>query len=257
MDVYEAVTSRRAVRGFTDEPVPREVLERVLSAAAWSPSGSNLQPWNCYVLTGPLLAELKTRAVERVAHGDPWDEREYEMYPRALKSPYGERRSAFGKERYSALGVAREDWEARQRAAIANWNCFGAPAALFCYIDRDLGRPQWADVGMYLQTVMLLLRARRAAQLPADGVVAGSRDGHGGPFTTGRAHPLLRHVDRARGPQGGRPSYGPRPARRDGDVRRRLVARHPAGEDHRKESDDEATALWREPTVKLQSRTWC
>ena len=166
MDVYEAVTSRRAVRGFTDEPVSREVLERVLSAAAWSPSGSNLQPWNSYVLTGPLLAELKTRAVERVAHGDPWDEREYEMYPRALKSPYGERRSAFGKERYSALGIAREDWEARQRAAIANWNCFGAPAALFCYIDRDLGRPQWADVGMYLQTVMLLLRAEGLHSCP-------------------------------------------------------------------------------------------
>ena len=159
MDVYEAVKSRRAVRGFKDEPVSREVLERVLSAAAWSPSGSNIQPWNTYVLTGAPLAELKTRAVERVAHGDPWDERQYEMYPPALKSPYGERRSAFGKERYSALGIAREDWEARQRAAIANWNCFGAPAALFCYIDRDLGRPQWADVGMYLQTVMLLLRA--------------------------------------------------------------------------------------------------
>jgi hypothetical protein len=51
----------------------------------------------------------------------------------------------FGKERYSTLGIAREDWEARQRAAIANWDCFGAPAALFCYIDRDLGFPQWAD----------------------------------------------------------------------------------------------------------------
>jgi nitroreductase len=61
MDVYEAVTSRRAVRGFTGEPVSREVLERVLSAAAWSPSGSNLQPWNTYVLTGALLAEIKTR----------------------------------------------------------------------------------------------------------------------------------------------------------------------------------------------------
>ena len=55
--------------------------------------------------------------------------------------------------------MAGGGWEARQRAAIANWNCFGAPVALFCYIDRDLGRPQWADVGMYLQTVMLLLRA--------------------------------------------------------------------------------------------------
>jgi len=81
MDVYEAVKSRRAVRGFTDEPVSRKVLERVLSAAAWAPSGSNLQPWNIYVLTGALLAELKTRAVERVCHGDPWDERQFELYP--------------------------------------------------------------------------------------------------------------------------------------------------------------------------------
>ncbi len=166
MDVYEAVTTRRAVRGFTDEPVSREVLERVLSAAAWSPSGSDLQPWHSYALTGAPLAELKKRAVERVAAGVSWDEREYEMYPSILKSPYRERRSAFGKERYSALGIAREDWEARQRAAIANWDCFGAPAALFCYIDRDLGRPQWADVGMYLQTVMLLLRAEGLHSCP-------------------------------------------------------------------------------------------
>ncbi len=158
MDVYEAVKSRRAVRGFTDEPVSREVFERVLSAAARSPSGSNIQPWNVYVVTGAPLAELKKRAVERVATGVPWDEREYEMYPPAMKSPYRERRSAFGEERYRALGVAREDSEARMRAAIANWDCFGAPAALFVYIDRDMGPAQWADLGMYLQSVMLLLR---------------------------------------------------------------------------------------------------
>ncbi|GIH22669.1 oxidoreductase [Acrocarpospora phusangensis] len=166
LDVYEAVTSRRAVRGFTDQRVPREALERVLSAAAWAPSGSNLQPWHVYVLTGAPLAELKKRAGERLAAGDPWDEREYEMYPSDLKSPYRERRSAFGKERYGALGIRREDWEARQRAASANWDCYGAPAALFCYIDKDLGPPQWADVGMYLQTVMLLLRAEGLHSCP-------------------------------------------------------------------------------------------
>jgi nitroreductase len=141
------------------------VLDRVLSAAAWSPSGSNLQPWHIYVVTGEPLARLKKVAGERVAAGDPWDEREFEMYPPVLKSPYGERR-AFGKERYSALAIACEDWEARQRAAIANWNCFGAPAALFCYIDRDLGLPQWADLGMYLQSVMLLLRAEGLHSCP-------------------------------------------------------------------------------------------
>ena len=62
MDVYEAVTSRRAVRGFTEEPVSREVLERVLSAAAWSPSGSNIQPWNIYVMTVAPLSRIHDAA---------------------------------------------------------------------------------------------------------------------------------------------------------------------------------------------------
>ncbi len=159
MNVYDAVTTRRAVRGFTDQPIPQPALERVLSAAAWSPSGSNLQPWHTYVVTGAPLAELKKRVGERLAAEDSWDEPQYEMYPPELKSPYRERRSAFGTQRYGALGISREDVEARQRAAADNWACFGAPAALFCYIDRDMGRPQWSDVGMYLQTVMLLLRA--------------------------------------------------------------------------------------------------
>ncbi|MFI9251238.1 nitroreductase family protein [Streptomyces sp. NPDC053069] len=96
------------------------MLERVLSAAAWAPSGSTSS-------RGVLMC---------------------------------------GQERYSALGIAREDWEARQRAASANGDCFGAPAALFCYIDRDMGRPQWSDVGMYLQTVMLLLRSEGLHSCP-------------------------------------------------------------------------------------------
>lgn len=166
MDVLEAMTSRRAVRAFTDTPVPVEALNRVLEGAAWAPSGSNLQPWHIYVVTGEPLARLKKIATERVANGDPWDEREFVMYPPDMKSPYADRRKAFGRDRYSALGIVREDWEARQRAAIANWDCFGAPAALFCYIDRNLGRPQWADLGMYLQSVMLLLRAEGLDSCP-------------------------------------------------------------------------------------------
>jgi len=166
MDVYQAVESRRAVRGFTDEPVSCEVLERVLTAAGRAPSGSNLQPWHIYVVTGEPRKRLKKLATERVAGREPWDEREFVMYPAELKPPYVERRNQFGRERYSALGIVRDDWEARQRAAIANWDCFGAPAALFCYIDRGLGMPQWSDLGMYLQTVMLLLRAEGLHSCP-------------------------------------------------------------------------------------------
>src|SRR5262245_5682122 len=118
MDVYEAVTSRRAVRKFTDEPVPMDVITRVLEAASWAPSGSNLQPWHIYVVTGEPLARLKKIATERVANGDPWDEREFVMYPDDMKPLYVERREAFGRDRYSALGIVKDDWPARQRAAI-------------------------------------------------------------------------------------------------------------------------------------------
>ena len=166
MDVYEAVASRRAVRGFTGDPVPAGALQRVLSAAARAPSSGNMQPWRAYVLTGAPLAELKKRAAERVAAGDPGDEREYQMYPPGLASPYPDRRSAAAKQRYAALGIAREDERAREEAVAANWDCFGAPAALFCYIARGMGPPQWADAGMYLQTVMLLLRAEGLHSCP-------------------------------------------------------------------------------------------
>ncbi|WP_053658845.1 nitroreductase [Streptomyces sp. MMG1121] len=159
MDVYEAVASRRAVRAFTDVPVPRAVLHRVLAGAARSPSGGNLQPWRVHVLTGAPLAELKKLTAERAATGDPGDERAYRMYPPEPKSPYRERRSAAAAQRFGALGIRREDTEARRTAVTANWHCFGAPCLLLCYIDRDMGSAQWADLGMYLQTVMLLLRA--------------------------------------------------------------------------------------------------
>ncbi|OLZ63059.1 NADH dehydrogenase [Streptomyces sp. IMTB 2501] len=158
MDVYEAVASRRAVRSFTDEPVPRAALERVLAAATRSPSAGNLQPWHVYVLSGTPLAELKKRASERAEAGDPGDERHYRMYPPEPKSPYRQRRSAAATRRFAALGIRREDTEARRAAVAANWRCFGAPCLLLCYIDRDMGAAQWADLGMYLQTVMLLLR---------------------------------------------------------------------------------------------------
>ncbi len=88
MNVYEAVTSRRAVRAFTDQPVPAETLRRVLAAAVWAPSGSNLQPWRAYVLTGQPLAELKKLASERTAANDPWDDPQYQQYPPELKSLY-------------------------------------------------------------------------------------------------------------------------------------------------------------------------
>ena len=159
MDIYHAVRSRQSIRRFTDQPVPHEALVRVLTAAADAPSGSNLQPWHVYIASGNRLAELKTAVSERVAAGDSGDEREFAIYPPVLRPPYLERMQALGDARYGTLGIARDDAAGRARVRAENWNCFGAGTALFCYLDRDMLAPRWADVGIYLQTVMLLLRA--------------------------------------------------------------------------------------------------
>src|SRR5262249_56670819 len=113
--------TRRSVRNFTNLPVPRDALERVLSAAAWAPSGSNIQPWHIYVVTGASLAEIRKLAGERVAAGDRWDEREYEMYPADLKSPYRERKSAFGEQRYGGGGVGRAGLGGRHAGGCRHW----------------------------------------------------------------------------------------------------------------------------------------
>ena len=57
---------------------------------------------------------------------------------------------------YRELGIPREDKAARRLWFARNFQSFGAPAALFCSVDRRMGPPQWSDLGMYLQSVMLL-----------------------------------------------------------------------------------------------------
>ena len=80
------------------------------------------------------------------------------MYPHPLKAPYRDYRFKNGEDLYATVGIPREDKAARMRFFANNYTFFGAPLALFCYVDRQMGPPQWSDLGMYLANVMLLLR---------------------------------------------------------------------------------------------------
>jgi len=82
----------------------------------------------------------------------------YDIYPKELVAPYRDRRFQIGEDMYARLGIPREDKAARLRWFARNYEFFGAPMALFCTVDRRMGPPQWSDLGMFLQTVMLMLR---------------------------------------------------------------------------------------------------
>ncbi len=101
-----AITTRRSVRGFTDEPVPRATIERILEIASRAPSGSNIQPWKVHVLIGAALGRLKAALCAAHFGGEP-EAREYEYYPTTWRSPYLERRRKIGWDLYTLAGVAR------------------------------------------------------------------------------------------------------------------------------------------------------
>lgn len=160
MNVTEAVRSRRSVRAFLDTPVPGNVLREVVELAARAPSGGNLQPWKLYVVGGEVLARIRALVAERQRRADPDERPEYAIYPPNLWEPHRTTRFEVGEQLYGALGIPREDKLGRLQQFARNFEFFGAPAALFCYIDRRMGPPQWSDLGMVLQTLMLLLRER-------------------------------------------------------------------------------------------------
>ncbi|MBP6902576.1 MAG: nitroreductase [Burkholderiaceae bacterium] len=162
MHVADALAARRSIRDFLPRPVPGELIRRVLAQAARSPSGGNLQPWHIDVLAGERLEALRALMRERlaaVAAGDTSEQPEYAIYPKELVSPYRDRRFQVGEDMYATMGVAREDRPARLRWFARNYEAFGAPMLLFCSVDRRMGPPQWSDLGMFLQSLMLLLQA--------------------------------------------------------------------------------------------------
>lgn len=152
MNVSDAVAQRKSIRAFLDTPVDDALIAELLEKAARAPSGGNVQPWRIYVVNG----ETTGRLLEFLETTDIKDTPEYHIYPKELTSPYRDSRFKVGEDMYALLGIPREDKAARFAHLARNYNFFDAPAGLFCFVDRQMGPPQWSDLGMFLQTFMLL-----------------------------------------------------------------------------------------------------
>jgi len=158
VNVSEALATRMSCRAFLPTPVPEAQVRAILDAARQAPSGGNLQPWHVYALTGAPLAELIARVKEKVRSHPRGEQTEYDIYPAELWEPYRSRRFRCGEDLYATIGVKREDKLGRLLQFARNYVFFGAPVGLFFCLDRRMGPPQWSDVGMYMQSVMLLAR---------------------------------------------------------------------------------------------------
>lgn len=156
MNVTEAVNARKTVRAFLPKPVPEQTIRQILTDAARAPSGGNLQPWKTYVMAGKARDELLERVRSQWDAGTYGEGTEYEIYPKDLREPYVARRREVGFKLYELAGIARDDKVGRMTQMFKNYELFGAPVCMIFTIDRQMGLGQWADLGMYIQTVMLL-----------------------------------------------------------------------------------------------------
>jgi nitroreductase len=152
MNVTEACQTRISVRAYKPDAIPAALVREILEIASrGAASGGNLQPWRVYALTGEKLESFK----QEVAAGG-LEAVEYDVYPKDLWEPFRTRRYQCGEDLYATIGISRDDKPARMRQFMRNATFFGAPVGLFFCIDRRLGPPQWSDLGMFMQTVMLL-----------------------------------------------------------------------------------------------------
>jgi nitroreductase len=157
--VEEAILSRRSVRAFKSDPVPRETVERILSVASRAPSGTNIQPWKVYVVGGEARDRL-TRAMheEFLRVGEEGMTREYEYYPSRWRDPYLSRRRKLGWDLYGLLGIRKGERDKTHRQHARNYLFFDAPVGLVFTLERDLPVGAWLDTGMFVQSVMLAAR---------------------------------------------------------------------------------------------------
>ncbi len=165
MTVEEAIVGRQSIRGYLDKPVPRAVLERVLTTGGRAPSGSNIQPWRVYVLEGVVKDELCADLVARQLAGDD-GKRDYNYYPVKWRDPYLARRRQTGWGLYGLLGIGREDKSRMAEQHRQNFTFFGAPVGLIFTIDRDMELGSWLDTGMFIQSVMIAARGEGLETCP-------------------------------------------------------------------------------------------
>jgi nitroreductase len=177
--VEEAMLSRRSLRAFRSDPVPRETVERILALASRAPSGTNIQPWHVTVVAGEARARL-TQAMyaEFMERGEEAWKREFDYYPSKWREPYLSRRRKIGWDLYGLLGIGKGERERTHRQHARNYLFFDAPIGLVITLERDLPVGAWLDTGMFLQNVMLAARAFGLDTCPQAAIAS--------------AHPVLR-----------------------------------------------------------------
>ena len=152
MDLIEAINSRKGIRGYKPDPVPKEVLKEILEIANRAPSGMNIQPWEITVIAGEVLEKIKQANVEKFNSGEA---PRPDVIRGGYTGRYRERQVAIAVQLFKLMSIAREDTEKRTEWMRRGFRFFDAPAAIIITTDESLGLAMQLDIGTITQTIAL------------------------------------------------------------------------------------------------------
>jgi len=164
--VTRAILERHSVRAFLSASVPPSIVREIVDIARHTASSSNMQPWRLTAMAGADLERLKAAVRQSIAANSAGEGSEYKIYAANLKDPYNRRRLKCAEDLYATIGIGRENKLGRLMQFARNFDFYGAPVGMILSIDRTMEQGQWADIGMFLQSILLLAQERGLSACP-------------------------------------------------------------------------------------------
>ncbi len=154
MSISELIRKRKSCRAFSDRSLDLKTVEKLLEIAKWAPSGVNHQPAKVALL-GPKTRNLLSEALIEQFDAGIAPNPDYSFCPGSWPDAYKARRKACGSSLYRSLRIGLDDVEGRKNHRRRNFRFFDASAALIIFVDHDMPKGSWLDVGLFIQNLLL------------------------------------------------------------------------------------------------------
>jgi nitroreductase len=159
LDTHTTLLNRRSIRKYLKDEVSPELLEKIMTAAIWAPSGSNSQPWRFYVATGAKRDELIQAMIEATGPDAP----SVEAYDEMVGGIEEEGLKMLGKADTSETGLRQMGEEVQKFARFGSIRFYQAPVAIIVATPKSMSGSSHQSIGAAVQNILLAAHAEGLA----------------------------------------------------------------------------------------------
>lgn len=155
MDAQEALLNRRSIRKYLKDSVSTELIEKIMTAAVWAPSGSNTQPWRFYVATGAKRDALVQAMIDATGKDAPSVEAYEEMVERIEEKA----KKMLGKNDRENLGLRQMGEEVMTFARFGSIRFYQAPVAIIVAKPEQVAGSALQSIGAAVENLLIAAHA--------------------------------------------------------------------------------------------------